>query len=185
MPLEVDRRKEMSERELMAIGQDEVRSLYFNNESYQCALLSCGGAIETCSAVMERVVKNAVAVIRPPGHHAEPCEAMGFCLFNNVAVATKVMQQRYGDACKRVLIVDWYANFQRWHFDGRDVHHGNGTQEAFKSDPNVLYISLHRFGIYPEDKAAKSRRYCGEGEGLGKYFPPASTSNPPLISVEM
>jgi histone deacetylase 6 len=98
----------MSEAELMALGQDEVRSLYFNNESYQCALLSCGGAIETCSAVMERLVKNAVAVIRPPGHHAEPCEAMGFCLFNNVAVATKVMQQRYGEDCKRVLIVDWY-----------------------------------------------------------------------------
>ena len=100
----------MSEAELMAIGQDEVRSLYFNNESYQCALLSCGGAIETCSAVMERVVKNAIAVIRPPGHHAEPCEAMGFCLFNNVAVATKVMQQKYGEDCKRVLILDWYGN---------------------------------------------------------------------------
>jgi len=98
----------MSEAQLLTLGRDEQRSLYFNNESYQCALLSCGGAIETCSAVMERVVKNAVAVIRPPGHHAEPCRAMGFCLFNNVAVATRIMQQRYGEDCKRVLIVDWF-----------------------------------------------------------------------------
>lgn len=99
---------EMTEHELLMLGKDEERSLYFNNESYQCALLSCGGAIETCAAVMERTVKNAIAVIRPPGHHAEPCQAMGFCLFNNVAIATKIMQQRYGEACQRVLIVDWY-----------------------------------------------------------------------------
>jgi histone deacetylase 6 len=98
----------MTEHELLMLGKDEERSLYFNNESYQCALLSCGGAIETCAAVMERTVKNAIAVIRPPGHHAEPCQAMGFCLFNNVAIATKIMQQRYGEACQRVLIVDWY-----------------------------------------------------------------------------
>jgi hypothetical protein len=99
----------MSEEELLSLGRDEQRSLYFNNESYQCALLSCGGAIETCAAVMDRVVKNAIAVIRPPGHHAEPSQAMGFCLFNNVAVAIKVMQRRYGDACKRVMILDWYT----------------------------------------------------------------------------
>jgi len=99
----------MSELELLDLGRDETTSLYFNNESYMCALLSCGGAIETCSAVMDRVVKNAIAVIRPPGHHAEPCRAMGFCLFNNVAVATKIMQRRYGDGCKRILILDWYS----------------------------------------------------------------------------
>jgi histone deacetylase 6 len=170
----------MTEHELLKLGKDEERSLYFNNESYQCALLSCGGAIETCAAVMDRTVKNAIAVIRPPGHHAEPCQAMGFCLFNNVAIATKIMQQRYGDACQRVLIIDWYLS----HWDFTDIGMsimvcysrdalilGNGTQAAFKSDPNVLYISLHRFGIYPEDKAAKSRRYCGEGEGIGKYYP--------------
>jgi Histone deacetylase domain len=58
---------------------------------------------------MDRVVKNAIAVIRPPGHHAEPSQAMGFCLFNNVAVATKVMQRRYGDTCQRVMILDWYT----------------------------------------------------------------------------
>jgi hypothetical protein len=58
---------------------------------------------------MDRVVKNAIAVIRPPGHHAEPSQAMGFCLFNNVAVASKVMQRRYGDTCKRVMILDWYT----------------------------------------------------------------------------
>lgn len=99
----------MTENQLLVLGRDEQRSLYFNNESYQCALLSCGGAIETCAAVMDRVVKNAIAVIRPPGHHAEPHQAMGFCLFNNVAVATKIMQQRYGEDCQRVMILDWYC----------------------------------------------------------------------------
>ena len=98
----------MSENELLLLGRDEQRSIYFNNESFQCALLSCGGGIETCAAVMDRVVKNAIAVIRPPGHHAEPCQAMGFCLFNNVAIATKIMQQRYGEDCQRVLILDWF-----------------------------------------------------------------------------
>jgi histone deacetylase 6 len=101
---------EMSEIELLELGRDEQRSLYFNSDSYRCALLSAGGAIETCSAVMDGVVKNAIAVIRPPGHHAEPCQAMGFCLFNNVAIATKMMQQRYGEECQRVLIVDWYTH---------------------------------------------------------------------------
>ena len=102
---------EMSENELLQLGRDDDRSLYFNNESYQCGLLSCGGAIETCAAVMDRVVKNAFAVIRPPGHHAEPCQAMGFCLFNNVAIASRVMQKRYGDDCQRILILDWYLTY--------------------------------------------------------------------------
>jgi histone deacetylase 6 len=82
-------------------------SVYFNGESFFCSQLSCGGAIETCEAVMSGKVKNAIAVIRPPGHHAEPHKAMGFCLFNNVCVATKVMQQKYPDQCKKVLILDW------------------------------------------------------------------------------
>jgi histone deacetylase 6 len=121
----------MSEQELLLLGLDEPRSIYFNNESYDCALLSCGGAIEACSAVMERVVKNAFAVIRPPGHHAEPCKAMGFCLFNNVAIATRVMQKRYGDACKRVLIVDW------------DVHHGISTHDKInKREWNTGWFSI-------------------------------------------
>lgn len=81
-------------------------SIYFNAQSFYCSKLSCGGAIETCKAVMSGEVKNAIAVIRPPGHHAEPNKAMGFCLFNNVCVAAKVVQKEFPE-CKRVMILDW------------------------------------------------------------------------------
>ena len=82
-------------------------SVYFNNESFFCGKLSCGGAIEACRHVLDGTLKNAIAVIRPPGHHAEPCNAMGFCLFNNVAVAAKVMLKHYPAKCKKILILDW------------------------------------------------------------------------------
>lgn len=83
-------------------------SVYFNNESFFCGRLSCGGAIEACRHVVEGNLKNAMAVIRPPGHHAEPCHAMGFCLFNNVAVAAQVMLRNYPDKVKKILILDWW-----------------------------------------------------------------------------
>lgn len=82
-------------------------SIYFNNLTFTSSLLSCGGAIETVAAVVSRRVKNAIGVIRPPGHHAECDKTMGFCLFNNVSVATKVAQKMFPDVCRKVLIVDW------------------------------------------------------------------------------
>ncbi|TVY57878.1 Histone deacetylase clr3, partial [Lachnellula suecica] len=107
------------------------KSLYVGSLTHYAALISAGGAIETCKNVVEGRVKNAVAVIRPPGHHAEYNEAMGFCIFNNVPIAAKVCMQDYPEVCRKVLILDW------------DVHHGNGTQNMLYSDPNVLYISIH------------------------------------------
>jgi histone deacetylase 6 len=86
-------------------------SIYFNNLTFQAAILSAGGAIETCLAVAQRKVKNAIAVIRPPGHHAEHDTAMGFCLFNNVPIAAKVCQKRLGDQCRKIMILDWYVFF--------------------------------------------------------------------------
>ena len=83
-------------------------SVFFNNESFFCSKLSCGGAIETARAVWTGQVKNAIAIIRPPGHHAEPHKCMGFCLLNNVAVATRTIQRDYPE-CKKVLILDWYV----------------------------------------------------------------------------
>lgn len=110
----------------------EVRaSLYLNAYSTVCARLACGSVIDMCAAVTKGRVRNGLAVVRPPGHHAEPGCGTGFCLYNNVSVATRCML-REGSA-SRVLILDW------------DVHHGNGTQRAFWDDPNVLYISLHRY----------------------------------------
>ncbi|KAF5093338.1 hypothetical protein D0Z03_002465 [Geotrichum reessii] len=132
-------------------------SVYFNNDSYTSALLSCGGAIEVCKAVVERKVKNALAIVRPPGHHAESGNAAGFCMFSNVAVTAKTMLRDYPETIRRILILDW------------DVHHGNGTQRAFYNDPRVLYISLHRYEggkFYPGTDYA-AHNMSGEGEGRG------------------
>lgn len=139
-------------------------SLYVGSMSYEAALLSAGGAIETCKSVVAGTVKNAFAIIRPPGHHAESNQALGFCLFNNVPVAAKCVQDAFPDTCRKILILDW------------DVHHGNGIQNMFYDDPNILYISLHVFqnGTFypgePEDEGVPNGDIdkCGAGLGLGK-----------------
>ncbi|WVQ79099.1 hypothetical protein IAT38_001193 [Cryptococcus sp. DSM 104549] len=131
-------------------------SLYVCRETAHCARLSCGGVVQACVSVCENQVRNAFAIVRPPGHHAEPDEHMGFCFFNNVAVAAKEVTRR--GLAKKVMILDW------------DIHHGNGTQRAFWNDPNVLYVSLHRHdggSFYPtSDFGALDQ--SGQGEGLGK-----------------
>ncbi|OLN95398.1 Histone deacetylase clr3 [Colletotrichum chlorophyti] len=139
-------------------------SLYVGSLTFMAALLSCGGAIDTCKHVVEGNVKNAFAVIRPPGHHAEYDQPLGFCFFNNVPVAVKICQQEYPDDCRKVLILDW------------DVHHGNGIQNIFYDDPNVLYISLHVYqnGIFYPGKPDNQEipdgglEHCGTGPGLGR-----------------
>ena len=131
-------------------------SIYLNNHSYKSALLSAGGVVELCDQVVTGRINNGIAIVRPPGHHAEPDCAMGFCLFNNVAVTAKTMIYRYG--LKRIVILDW------------DVHHGNATQHMFESDPSVLYISIHRYDngkFYPGSKDA-SPKMVGSGNGLGR-----------------
>jgi histone deacetylase 6 len=98
----------LTDEELIDLSEDILMdSIYFNKLSYFSALLSAGAAIETCRAVVERQVKNAIAVIRPPGHHAEVQSTMGFCLFNNVCIASRVCQQDYGMKCRKILILDW------------------------------------------------------------------------------
>lgn len=144
-------------KRLNEAGQHEV-SMYYHNLSWLCASLSCGGAIEATRAVVSGQVRNSVAVIRPPGHHAEHGEASGFCFFNNVCVAARVMQQDFPDTCRKILILDW------------DVHHGNGVQRAFYDDPNILYISLHVYAgghFYPNGDFG-DHLHCGTGAGLGK-----------------
>jgi histone deacetylase 6 len=96
----------MSDHELIELEQNRD-SIYFNTLTFATSLLSAGGAIETCKAIMKGTVKNAIAVIRPPGHHAEHDKTMGFCLFNNVCVAAKVCQSTFGEACRKILILDW------------------------------------------------------------------------------
>lgn len=144
-------------REKLIRETEKGDSVYFNNDTYASALLSCGGTIEVTKAVVEGRVKNGFAIVRPPGHHAEPGNPAGFCVYSNVAVAAKTMLRDYPDKIRKILILDW------------DVHHGNGTQRAFYNDPRVLYMSLHRYeGVkfYPGTDYAASFR-CGEGAGTG------------------
>ncbi|KAJ3748805.1 histone deacetylase complex protein [Lentinula detonsa] len=133
----------------------EQLSLYVMPGTTRAARLSCGGVIEACLAVARGRLRKVFAICRPPGHHAEPDQSMGFCFFNNVAVATRVVQQL--TQLKRILILDW------------DVHHGNGTQRAFNDDPSVLYISLHRYegGTFYPCGEFGGMTSCGEGSGLG------------------
>ena len=104
--------KALTNEDLINLSEDpEQDSIYFNQLSFFSGKLSAGAAIETCKAVLSRKVKNAIAVIRPPGHHAEPERPMGFCLFNNVCIASKVCQldPPLANECKKILIVDWYV----------------------------------------------------------------------------
>ena len=118
--------------------------------SYEVALTATGSLLEITDQVMSGNVDNGFAMVRPPGHHAETSEAMGFCLFNSVAVAARYLQQKH--ELEKILILDW------------DVHHGNGTQHTFEHDPTVFYISLHQFPHYPGTGRA-SETGIGAGEG--------------------
>jgi acetoin utilization deacetylase AcuC-like enzyme len=118
--------------------------------SLTAAYLAAGGTLAAVDAIMSRQVDHVFCAVRPPGHHAESGRAMGFCLFNNVAIASRYIQKKYG--LKRVLIVDW------------DVHHGNGTQHSFEDDPSVLFFSTHQYPHYPGTGGATERgRGAGEG----------------------
>lgn len=93
--------------EMLVHLERQYDSIYFNKLTFKSALLSAGGAIETCRAVVSQQVRNAIAVIRPPGHHAECNRPMGFCLFDNVSIAAKVCQLDYPKTCRKILIFDW------------------------------------------------------------------------------
>ena len=126
--------------------------------SYQAARLAAGSLLTVCDAVLAGEVRNGFALVRPPGHHAERDRAMGFCLFNNVALAAAWLRRR---GMGRVAIVDW------------DLHHGNGTQHLFEDDPSVLYVSTHQFPCYPGTGAVDEvGRGAGAGRTLNLPFPP-------------
>lgn len=128
-------------------------------DSYDCALLAAGGALDTVDRVMKGELDNAFVAARPPGHHAETNRAMGFCLFDNIAVAAAHALDEHG--LERVMIIDW------------DVHHGNGTQEIFWNDRRVLFLSLHQFPFYPG---------TGSFEEIGGPDAPGMTVNIPMAA---
>jgi acetoin utilization deacetylase AcuC-like enzyme len=125
-------------------------------ESFAVARLAAGAAVAAVDAVMSEEGGRAFGLIRPPGHHATIANAMGFCLFNNAAIAARYAQWKYG--VERVLIVDW------------DVHHGNGTQDIFWTDPSVFYFSTHQFPYYP-GTGSTGERGAKKGEGYTLNVP--------------
>ena len=133
---------------------------YISAKSYEAALKAAGAPLTAIDAIMKGDVRNAYCLVRPPGHHAVAESAMGFCLFNNVAVAARYAINKYG--FERVMIIDF------------DVHHGNGTQEMFYDDPRVLYFSTHQAPFYPGTGLSDER---GEGEAEG------TTINVPLPAM--
>lgn len=138
-----------------------------SKESYTVALLAAGGAIAAVDAVLDEL-DSSFALVRPPGHHATPDRGMGFCIFNNVAIAARHAQKM---GKKRVLIVDW------------DVHHGNGTQEAFYDDASVLYFSTHQYPHYP-GTGWLDEVGSGDGRGYNINVPlPAGTDDAGFISA--
>jgi len=136
-------------------------SIYLNPSTTRSAALSCGSVVEMCTQVWQGELRNGACIVRPPGHHAEADTCKGFCIYANVAVAARVLQRKH--KCGRIMVVDW------------DVHHGNGLQNAFYDDPNVLYISIHRHdgpvdgpGAFYPHLDSQNGLAVGNGKGMGR-----------------
>jgi len=159
-------------REVCAQGGgqvDQVGDTHASERSFEAALLAAGGVVTAIDAVLAGRIGAAFCAVRPPGHHAEQDQAMGFCLFNNIAIGARHAQQAHG--IERVAILDW------------DVHHGNGTQHLFEDDPSVFFISLHQYPFYP-GTGARDELGTGRGEGYTLNFPlPAGTGEETYISI--
>lgn len=146
LPAYIDRIAATAGEKLYMLDPDTVTTA----ETYDVARLAAGGVIVAVDSVVSRETDNAFALVRPPGHHAQAEVAAGFCIFNNIAIGARHALARHG--LERVLIVDW------------DLHHGNGTQEAFYEDPKVLYVSTHQSPGYPGTGGMSE---MGRGTGLG------------------
>ncbi|XP_025324517.1 histone deacetylase 6 isoform X3 [Canis lupus familiaris] len=144
----------MNEGELRILA-DTYDSVYLHPNSYTCACLASGSVLRLVDAVLRNEIRNGMAIVRPPGHHAQHSLMDGYCMFNHVAVAARYAQQKHN--IERVLIVDW------------DVHHGQGTQFTFDQDPSVLYFSIHRYeqGRFWPHLKASNWSTIGFGQGQG------------------
>jgi acetoin utilization deacetylase AcuC-like enzyme len=165
-------------REYIAMARHDVESGYpylstgdtdIGPESWKVALRAAGSVLNAVDAVAGGRARNAFCLVRPPGHHANSGRGMGFCLFNNIAIAARYAQQKHGVG--RVLIVDW------------DVHHGNGTQDIFYADPSVFFFSTHQWPLYPGTGRADETG-SGEGTGMTMNFPfPAGSGRTQILGA--
>jgi acetoin utilization deacetylase AcuC-like enzyme len=147
-PKQLQANKQLAEHGGGYVDADTVVS----PESFQVALAAAGACVGAVDAVLKGTDRRALCLVRPPGHHATPTRSMGFCLFNNIALAAHHARRAHG--LTRLLIIDW------------DVHHGNGTQDIFYEDPQVMFFSIHRYGhgFYPGTGGESEN---GRGKGLG------------------
>lgn len=129
----------------------------FGKGAYEIARLGVGGILEMVDALYRNEITNGYALVRPPGHHAEPDQGMGYCLFANGSIAVKYAQQKHNVG--RIAVVDW------------DVHHGNGTQNVFYNDPNVLTISIHQDRLYPHHTGLREEQGSNSGFGTNLNIP--------------
>lgn len=176
--------KQISERGGGMLDMDTIVSA----QTYETALLAVGGVLSAIDSVMKGPIKNALCLVRPPGHHAMPNRGMGFCIFNNVAIGAFYIQKKYN--LGKVAIIDW------------DVHHGNGTQESFYEDPTVYYFSIHQYPHYPGTGTADEvglnagkgfTLNCPMGSGVGiteyrevfenRFLPEIRKFNPDFILI--
>ncbi len=164
--LQTVRRDVESGRPYLSTGDTDITP-----NSWEVAARAAGGVLNAVDAVLTGAARNAFCAVRPPGHHASASRGMGFCLFNNVAIAARHAQSRHGVG--RVLIVDW------------DVHHGNGTQDIFYRDPSVFFFSTHQWPLYPgTGRADETGDGPGEGTTMNFPFPAGSGRSEILGAVE-
>ncbi len=133
-----------------------------SRDSYDVAVRAVGATLTAVDSVMLGRARNAFAAVRPPGHHAMPGAAKGFCIFGNAAIAARYAQKKHG--IEHVMIIDW------------DVHHGDGTQEIFYDDPSVFFLSVHQYPFYPGPSGAAENTGVGKGKGFTKNVPLAADS---------
>jgi acetoin utilization deacetylase AcuC-like enzyme len=164
--LETARRDVESGQRYLSTGDTDITP-----QSWDVAVRAVGGVLNAVDAVLAGDARNAFCAVRPPGHHANAGRGMGFCLFNNVAIAARYAQRRH--SVGRVLIVDW------------DVHHGNGTQDIFYQDPSVFFFSSHQWPLYPgTGRADETGEGPGEGTTMNFPFPAGSGRREILGAVE-
>ena len=165
-------------REYLSVAKHDVEAGYhqlttgdtdITPNSWEIALRAAGGVLNAVDAVVAGKARNAFCAVRPPGHHATPSRGMGFCLLNNIAIGARYAQRKHG--VERVLIVDW------------DVHHGNGTQDIYYSDPKVFFFSTHQWPLYPGTGRADETG-AGSAKGTKMNFPfPAGSGRKEILGA--